>query len=279
MLSGVVVKFDKLNPHLSRIGEVPLVGDLMTSRWAFEAAMVTQFRDNAYENMFYTYEKIMANADYKKIYYFPTLESKLAYNLNNFDSQDPAVIDNREKNLRILRTEIANELKIVGQDKFPGLDRLTPERFDSTVYRQAYDFLKKSRYFYSNRYNKADKAREAMVIKLTDTEEKKKEFDRLKARYRNETIAEIVTNRNEPDRIVEKGDHLVQVIFPIYKDPQPDHLLDYRDQFYVPKKHLLGYEFDTLIFNLTVIWLMSIFLSLALYFDLLRKAVNLLERK
>ncbi len=279
VLSGVVVKFDKLNPHLSRIGEVPLVGDLMTSRWAFEAAMVTQFRDNAYENMFYTYEKIMANADYKKIYYFPTLESKLAYNLNNFDSQDPAVIDNKEKNLRILRTEIANELKIVGQDKFPGLDRLTPERFDSTVYRQAYDFLKKSRYFYSNRYNKADKAREAMVIKLTDTEEKKKKFDRLKARYRNETIAEIVTNRNEPDRIVEKGDHLVQVIFPIYKDPQPDHLLDYRDQFYVPKKHLLGYEFDTLIFNLTVIWLMSIFLSLALYFDLLRKAVNLLERK
>ena len=277
VLSGVVVKFDKLNPHLGSVAEVPLVGDLMTSRWAFEAAMVTQFRDNTYENIFYTYEKVIANADYKKVYYIPTLESKLAYNLNNMGSEDPTVQENMEKNLRILRREIAEELKIVGQDKFTSLDQLTMERFDSTVYNKTDDFLERCRHFYSNRYNKADKAKEKLVMELTDTKEKKKDFDRLKARYRNETIAEIVTNRHEPDRIVDKGDRLVQVIFPIYKDPQPGHLLDYRDQFYVPKKHLLGLEFDTLAFNLMVIWSMSILLGLTLYFDLLRRFIRRLE--
>jgi ABC-type multidrug transport system ATPase subunit len=49
ILSGVVVKFDKLNPRIGNPATVPLVGDLMASRWAFEAAMVTQFKDNDFE--------------------------------------------------------------------------------------------------------------------------------------------------------------------------------------------------------------------------------------
>ncbi len=278
VLSGVVVKFDKLNPNLSSVGEVPVVGDLMTSRWAFEAAMVTQFKDNAYEDMFYTYEKVMAHADYKKIYYFSALESKLEYNLNNLKNTDPEIRKTMINNLQMLRNEIKKELRIMGPDKFRELEKLTIDRFDSTVYRNTYNFLERSRGFYSNRYNKADQAKEKLVMSLTNTREKKKEFDSFKARYRNETIAEIVTNRNEPHRIVEKGNELVQVIFPIYKDPAPDHLLDYRDQFYVPRKHFLGAEFDTLTFNLLVIWSMAVFLSLTLYFDLLRKLVNAMEK-
>ena len=35
ILSGVVVKFDKLNPIIGNTETVPLVGDLMASRWAF----------------------------------------------------------------------------------------------------------------------------------------------------------------------------------------------------------------------------------------------------
>ena len=61
----------------------------MASRWAFEAAMVTQFKDNLYEREFYLYDKVMANADYKKIYFIPEIETRLQYCLNNFRSSNP----------------------------------------------------------------------------------------------------------------------------------------------------------------------------------------------
>ena len=37
LLSGVIVKFDKLNPSISSQNFVPFTGEVMTSRWAFEA--------------------------------------------------------------------------------------------------------------------------------------------------------------------------------------------------------------------------------------------------
>ena len=88
ILSGVVVKFDKLNPRIGNSATVPFVGDLMASRWAFEAAMVSQFKDNDFERQFYLYDKIMANSDYKKVYFIPEVETKLQYCLNHFKSSD-----------------------------------------------------------------------------------------------------------------------------------------------------------------------------------------------
>lgn len=277
VLSGVVVKFDKLNPELSNTGEVPWVGDLMASRWAFEAAMVSQFKDNAYESIFYLYEKIKATSDYKKVYYIPTLESKLEYNLNHLRDDDEEIKQHMAENLTLLKRELQKELAVVGKDKFKEIHLLAVDQFDSTVYEQTSDFLKKLRAYYALRYKKADQAKDQLTINMTKSPEDRKAFDQLKAHHKNETIAKIVTNRNEPQRIVEANGKLVQKIFPIYKDPEPTSLLDYQSPFYVAKKHFMGRNFDTLSFNLTVIWLMSFFLSLILYFNIPRKLISSIE--
>ena len=49
-----------------------------------------------------------------------------------------------------------------------------------------------------------------------------------------------------------------------------------RSHFYAPSKMLGKKEIDTYIFNLSVIWLVTIILYVALYFKLLRKFVELL---
>src|SRR5690606_25641049 len=53
LLAGVVVKFDKLNPTVASIGggggKVPVVGEVMASRWAYEALAVNQFKENSFE--------------------------------------------------------------------------------------------------------------------------------------------------------------------------------------------------------------------------------------
>ncbi len=278
VLSGVVVKFDKLNPDLSSEGKVPIVGDFMASRWAFEAAMVAQFRDNEFEQMFYPYEKVLAECDYKKIYYLPSLLTKLEFSLNNYrNKEDEQVREQLAYNLDLLRNEIDKELKSVGNQKFEYLENLTLDKFDSTTYSKTAEFLETMRQFYTIRYNKADQAREKVIREYTATPEKKEEFDWLKKRYQNETISEIVKNQNEAHRIIEEDGRLVQKIYPIYNDPEPDHLFDYRAQFYVPNKQFLGITLDTLHFNIYVIWLMSIVMGITLYFDLLRKFVTGIE--
>jgi ABC-type multidrug transport system ATPase subunit/uncharacterized tellurite resistance protein B-like protein len=274
ILSGVVVKFDKLNPIIGNTATVPAVGDLMTSRWAFEAAMVTQFKDNAYEREFYLYDKVMAESDFKKIYYIPELETRLDFvNLNRANS-DASVQQKISSDLELLRHEIANELETVGKENFAFMDRLDRNKFDSATYQGTKLFFETLKKFYINRFNKADQQKEKLIRAKTHTAAAEKEFDFFKTHYQNESISDLVKNVAETHRIIEKDGKLVQKIYPIYKDPDPDHIVDFDAQFYMPKKHFLNYNIDTLAFNLMVIWTMTIFLLALLYFEVLRRIID-----
>lgn len=277
VLSGVVVKFDKLNPVIGNTTTVPFVGDLMASRWAFEASMVTQFKDNDYEKMFYPYEKDMATADYKKIYYIPTLETKLQYGLNNYLNPDPDVQNQLTLELRTVRNELTRELAFVGRRDQELLDGLEVGRFDTTVYHRATAFLDALKNFYTLRYNNRDREKEQLITRLTNTPEKEREFQLFRERYHNEAIAEQVKNLMEQHRIVEKDGRLIQKVYPIYKDPDPTHQVDFDAQFYMPAKHFLSRNIDTLFFNTGVIWSMTLVLCITLYFDVLRRIIDGIE--
>lgn len=274
LLSGVVVKFDKLNPAIGNTATVPFVGDIMASRWAFEASMVTQFKDNKFEQEFYMYDKIMADADYKKLYHIPELETKLQFCLHNYRSADPEVKAKLVFNLNLVRKEIGDEVDLVGIGENQWLEELTINHFDSATYRSAIEFLTTLRRFYINRYNKTETEREKKIISLTDTPEKERSFKEFKERYHNESIADFVKNLNESHKIIEKDGKLVQKVYPIYKDPDPDHIIDFDAQFYMPAKHFLNRNIDTLYFNTGVIWAMTIIMAIALYFDVLRKIID-----
>lgn len=274
ILSGVVVKFDKLNPQIGNPETVPLVGDLMASRWAFEAAMVTQFKDNKFEREFYLYDKVMANADFKKIYVIPELQTKLQFCLNQYKSVDPEIKLKIQKNLELVRNEISRELKIVGKDKFRRINDLVPASFDSAVHQETTDFLAQLNNFYINRYNVADQKKEEKVAEMTNTPEKEKEFELYRQQYHNETVTELVKNIGETHRIIEKDGRLIQKIYPIYKNPEPEHLVDFNAQFYMPAKHFLRSNVDTFYFNTVVIWSTILILAITLYFDVLRKIIS-----
>ncbi|MDH4058010.1 MAG: ABC transporter permease, partial [Cyclobacteriaceae bacterium] len=273
ILSGVVVKFDKLNPVIGNTATVPTVGDIMASRWAFEAAMVAQFKDNPFEEEFYMYDKILANADYKKLYLIPEIESKLQFCINNYQSHSPEVKAILIANLDLVRKEIKREAESVTNDEHPWIQNLSINSFDSTTYNQALEFLATLRRVYINRYNKTDAEREKKINELTATPELERQFSEEKKKYQNEAISELVKNLSEMHRIIEKDGKLIQKIYPIYKDPDPDHVIDFDAQFYMPAKHFLNRNIDTLYFNTGVIWAMSLFLAVALYFDLLRKLI------
>jgi ABC transport system ATP-binding/permease protein len=274
ILSGVVVKFDKLNPSIGNTATVPFVGDLMASRWAFEASMVAQFKDNKFEQQFYPYDKVMADADYKKIYFIPELETRLQYCLNNFKATDAETKSKVSNDLTLIRNEIKRQMDVVKQHKINRLDDLVPAKFDSVVYDNVTSFFNSLKQFYITRYNRADQLKEELIRTMTDSPEKEKAFEVLREQYKNEAITELVKNISETHRIIEKDGKLIQKIYPVYKDPDPEHAIDFDAQFYMPSKHFLSKNVDTFIFNTGVIWSMTFVLALALYFDVLRRIID-----
>lgn len=274
ILSGVVVKFDKLNPCIGNTETVPLVGDLMASRWAFEAAMVTQFKDNRFEREFFVYDQVMADADFKKIYLIPQLRTNLQFAINQYRNEDPKVRRRVVKNLRLVHNEIERELRRFGRNKFPQADDLVPARFDSAVFSATMVFLGKLNNYYVNRYNSADRQKEKKIAAMTNSPEKQKQFEVFRQQYHNETVAELVKNLGETNRIIEGEEKFIQKIYPVYKVPDPEHLVDFDAQFYMPAKHFLNRDVDTYFFNMGVIWSMTLFLTITLYYDVLRKIIQ-----
>ena len=100
ILSGVVIKFDKFNPSVSVIDKVPWFGEIMASRWGFEASLVNQFKDNRYESQFYMVNKKMKQAEFKKTYFLPKLETKLSYVVNNYLSEEDKIKIKIKKELK-----------------------------------------------------------------------------------------------------------------------------------------------------------------------------------
>jgi ABC-type multidrug transport system ATPase subunit/uncharacterized tellurite resistance protein B-like protein len=273
ILSGVVVKFDKLNPAIGNTATVPFVGDMMASRWAFEAAMVSQFKDNDYEREFYMYDKTMANADYQKVYFLPEIQTRLQYCLSNSKSADPAVKEKVASNFDLIRHELSGEAAVT-KLPFARFEDLTPAKFDQQVFDAAYDYIEKIKGFYVRRYNSADQAKDKFVLSQTRTPEEEAAFTRFRESYHNEAITELVKNTSETHRIIEKDGKLIQKIYPIYKDPDPDHAIDFNAQFYMPQKHFLNQNIDTFYFNTGVIWSMTLVLALTLYLDVLRRIID-----
>ncbi len=87
ILSGVIVKYDKLNPRISSPGNIPVYGEVMTARWGYEALVVEQFMHNDYDAKFYTVNKAMSIAEYKKNYWIKELEKKVDYIESNLNPQ------------------------------------------------------------------------------------------------------------------------------------------------------------------------------------------------
>ena len=275
LLSGVVVKFDKLNPWLSNEAVVPLVGDLMASRWAMEATMVAQFKDNEFEKIFYNTDKKISDARYKKLYFLPKLYSKLDYCFNRLDKTDTGDNNNMAYNMGVLRNEIKKELKIIGENKFPDVVKLYPETFNADIFISTQKFLDALKTYYNSKYNQAVAEKDAILRKITGNPEMKKQFERLRETYSNESVSNIVRNITEQNRIVERDGRLIRKLSPVYMTPvDPVNILDFRTQFYVAEKYFAGKFFPTPVFNIVFIWLMSIILYATLYFDILRKIVN-----
>jgi ABC-type multidrug transport system ATPase subunit len=273
ILSGVIVKFEKINPAISSPNAIPFYGEIITARWGYEALSVDEFMENKYNVNFYKFYKAMSIANYKKDYWNINLKNKLEYISHNYN--DSLHRSEVKEQLEVVRNEFSKELKANAKIKFIHLKELTFQKINDGVIEDANTYLDQLNRYYIKLYNKANMQKDEMVNNMQRTGEEREKFLELKRRYYNEALAEFVTNSNEVERIVEYKGELIQKIDPIYLDPSEPLI---KAHFYAPRKMVFGNFFPTFWVNVIVIWIMTLLLYITLYYRLLLRSLDYLEQ-
>ena len=278
MFNGVAIDFDKLNPSISSSSRVPILGELMTSRWAYEAIMVRQFKDNEYEKYFYDWDKKMADASYKNTYYLDALSTSLDYCKGALSGETSR--EDISEHLELLKYELKKELISIERDTLINWQMLSPEKFDSLTSASVSRVLSQLEKMYIIRYNKAFDDMESWKQTNILDKELNQEYFKIKSEYSNEKVSSIVKNVTLPPvNILEVGNKLIRKATPIYATPEiPENRLNFRTFYYAPEKYFAGVYYDTYWFNIVVMWGMILVAIIALYLDLLKKFLTLFER-
>lgn len=269
LFAGVVVKFDKLNPLVTSQTVVPVIGDVMTSRWAFEAVLVNQYINNKYTKEFYPFQKEMQIARFKKNYWISNLKIKVSNVENYIGKTDKS--EQLKNDLLLLKNEISKELTHTGKGiPFEDIDKLTPTAITPEILERVTAYLEKINKFYIKKDNASSDAQDRKIREKTQTPEAKAALDMLRNEHDNEQIFTFVTNKNDLKQMLEVDNQLIQRVDPIYLDPD-----GFRAHFYAPRKKLFGQFIPTYWVNIGVIWTFSMFLMITLYFDVFKKILDL----
>ena len=279
ILSGLLFSFDKLNNIISTKGKVPLVADMMASRWAYEAMAVYQFKENDFEKPYYQYEENEMKADFKASYLIKELKRKLDYINNNISSSEDSIILLVQKDLSIVKRRINRESFKEGIEDLNIDNALSISGFNSEIHQLLNDYLDKVKDQYLNIYNLSILKKEKLMSFYEQSEDYDYNLNDYKNKYFNKSLSDLVRNTAMKERLLEHNGKLIQQINPIFNSPEyPAHALDYRTHFFAPKKHLFGTYFNTYYFNIVIIWFMTILLYIALYYELLRKIIEFFSK-
>lgn len=277
ILSGIIVKFENLNPRISAPDRIPFYGEIITARWAYEALATYQFTENDYQKHFYLADKKKSVSGFMSIYLLKNLENRL--NVVSANYQDPSKKDLVEDHLTLIRNVLQKEYEDrlvfatyaeeVPNWKMKDIEGLVPARLNDSLLEYTMEYVKALSGAYTEIYRRA----------FRESDEIKKEFDleqlqELKRNHHNASLEEFVTNKNEFDKYVEYNGKLIQKTDPIYNDPRSKFI---KAHFYAPRKMVFGTFLPTIWVNVMVIWFMTIVLYALLYFRVLKKLLDFFE--
>jgi ABC-type multidrug transport system ATPase subunit len=276
ILSGAMFSYDKLNRHISRVDKVPVLAEFMVTKWSYEALMVHQYKDNKFmKSKLYEIEKEESQSDFRKVYWLPELSERLEG--IRAEVQNTGTVLRSADDLLVIANEIIKE-SVNNKDipPYEGVLDLIPGKFTPSTADQVSTYLSDLDRYYGEKFQRISRKKENYFNFYLDRDPDA--YNRLRDHYHNEAISDIVRKVYEKNKIIESNHQLVQHYDPIYQEPFVGGPLTLRTHFFSPEKPFLGKTFDTFWYNMTVIWLLTLFLYCALYFEWLKKLINLSQR-
>jgi ABC transport system ATP-binding/permease protein len=271
LLGGAMIKFDDLHKSLTRKIYVPVIGDIMATRWAYEAISVEEYRNNKFEKPFFKYEMDMSQYDWYSYFLIPLLKAKTDACMKN--AQRPIEKQEAVNNLEEVKYHITDLSSISGIVPGKWTDNLYYSRFDNITGDNAKIFLDSLKATFRARYKMASAMHDSVynTMKRKIGEEK---FFRLKENNLNENLENLVLNRMTTSKIYDSGKKIIQKADPVFM--APGSKLG-RAHFFAPYKLLGKLKISTLIFNMAAIWIMIAGLFVTLYYNVLKRFIIWLD--
>jgi len=274
LFCGVLVKYDKLHHSLTNYEYVPLIGNLMTSRWAYEALAVDQFKNNKYEKIFFDIEQQFSAADYLNAYLVPQMKIELdELKQSHLNGDDPKSI---RSDLETLNMQLAEMGKLIPQIQSYQAPQAGEEAFSDSTESAILSYLNSvsnlTRTIRSNAQKEKNLINNTLIEELGGVQA----YTGFRNSYQNESLADLVLNKTVLDKVVEKDGRMIRKDRPAYMKPTSRMG---KAHLYAPNKQIGRFEYDTLWYNIAVIWLYTLLLYLTLRTDLLRKVVNFSETR
>jgi len=280
VLTGAMFSFDKINRSIGGGREkVPIIAEVMPSRWAFEALIVNQYVNNRYERQFYDLRKLESVFNYKNVYYLPELRGFVDNYRSRAMANDSLPIT--KNNLELIYNEIAKENNSILANNhkiiFDKVDKINSKDFNMEIANEILVYLNRLQEYYRLNFNNINENIDQRIGLLVSTPEKRAEYQKLYDENFNTYLSRFARNSMAPLPLVRLGNRLVQKIDPIYLDPQDRRITSFRAHFLSPNKNLFGNLISTFYFNVMVIWIFTILAYVALYYNALSKLLTSLE--
>lgn len=261
LLGGAMFRFSKINAFFGGSNHsVPPVSACMVSRWAYEGIMVNEFRNNKYEKDVFVLDKIESNLNFKLSYVLPKIEE-----LKEIRVERDTLLSQKEKTF--IDLFVTENLK----NEFLQAEK----KYGKIVLDKENDSIASLKSVLTEKYN--------FILNQKDTLIKKLEVKGiLKSNYTNKSVEEAVSNSLEKEKIVLDSANLkfVQIIDPIFQDPDSNTMLGLNTYMYSLTKKVGNMLVSTYTYNLIIIWIVNVLGFVLLYFDVLKKSFSIsLKRK
>ncbi|HEX2921009.1 MAG TPA: ATP-binding cassette domain-containing protein [Bacteroidales bacterium] len=271
LLGGAMIKFDDLHQSISRKKYVPVVGDVMVTRWAHEALCVEQFKRNKFEKPFFRYDMEISQNDWDATFLIPTLKA-IADEAQSSPKypEEREYFENNFKKLQYHIPELTSKSGVQPGNWFKKVNYDDYNEYIAGQVRKHLDSIKtilrtRSRYLTV----KKDSLYKEISGRIGEDN-----FVMLRSDNFNANLADFVLNRLTQNKIYDAGDRLVQKADPVFMLPDSKYG---RAHFFAPYKIIGNIKIDTLIFNILAIWLMTILMFVTLYYNLLKVFIRFLE--
>jgi hypothetical protein len=248
LLCGLVVSFSDLTPK-STTGNVPVIGDVIPSRWAYEALAVTSFTDNDYEKPFFEVDKEIYETQFYNVGWLYELQSQL-------ETQQDEQRRGKEvdaEHLRVIQNNLPQVAAFCGMEPYQG-------DYD---YESLKAYMKTAERTLADRGNKATLKRDKMISKLIKEQGKESVLQTKRDNY-NIKLEELVVGADQQRLLDVIDGYIVPRTAAVFLTPR--NQLG-RSTFYSSEKVLGQWHVKTLWFNMAVLFLMSIVVAILLYAD------------
>jgi ABC-type multidrug transport system ATPase subunit len=271
ILGGAMIQFDDLHKSITNKIYVPMIGDIMATRWAYEAMSVEQFKNNSFEKPFFNYEMEISQNNWYASFLIPELKKKVNECL--IAGKNPEYSELSGNNLKKLNYHIRDLSGISGIKPGKRISSLSYQEFNAMRGDELKTYLDSLKTYFRVRErektNQLDTIKNLKIKQLGETR-----FLSLREKYSNQRMEDIVLNHRTTNQIYEADHKFIQKADPIFMKPGSKYG---RAHFFAPYKQIGSLKFSTLSFNVIVIWIMIMGLFVTLYYNILNRFIIFLE--